>query len=310
MPARLPAILLVLVVLLLSARVVQAFEIALISEQRGGVHTELSESLLRGADAAQLRMVAAGTPGNGLDESVLQNAALIVAAGFSAAEAALAHSSDTPVMVVLISRSQALGLLRQHPQRHITAIVLDQPIERQLALIRATLPDATRIGALFGPQTSDRIDGFRLKVEADGRRASVAMISSSGELNRTLERVLPDTDAFLALPEPLLNSSTAARAILLSSYRHRRPVFAYSRAYVEAGALAAVFSTPGDIARDTLSLLEAARSGSMPRPGLHAPERFDVAINAQVARALNIDIPSPGTLLERMRSLEKQRGNP
>lgn len=296
--------------LALAAPLAQAFTVALVSEQRDGVHRELSEGLLRAANLSEFHILDAGTPEEGLDGPALRAAAMILAAGAAAADATLAQASDTPVLVVLISRSQALDLLRRHPQRHIAAVVLDQPIERQLQLIRSCLPEAERVDTLFGPQNVDRIDDFAREAEARGMHFSANLINTSGELNRALERLFTGTDAFLALPEPLLNTPTAARAILLSSFRHRRPVFAYSRAYVEAGALAAVFSSPGDVVRDTLQILEYARLGQMPSAGLHEPVFFDVAINAQVARALRIDLPDKRSLLDSLQALGQQGEGP
>nr|MBL8457364.1 hypothetical protein [Zoogloeaceae bacterium] len=92
--------------------------------------------------------------------------------------------------------------------------------------------------------------------------------------------------------------------ILLSCYRQRRPVFAYSKAYVDAGALAAVYSSPADIGRDTAEWLSSLDGGvtidALPRP--RAPRQFGVAVNRQVARALSLNVPDEASLLEAVRA--------
>ena len=86
--------------------------------------------------------------------------------------------------------------------------------------------------------------------------------------------------------------------MLLTSYRVQRPLFAYSRAWVEAGALAAVFSTPATAIRDLLDWLDGL-DGLEDVRRLPPPSRarhFDLAVNTRVARALNLSVPDEDAL--------------
>lgn len=283
-------------------------DVALLLTSRDGAYAELLEALGSGAEAAGIAMTDVGTVSGSIDEQALLHADWVLAGGLAAAEAALALPGNAPLLVTLVSLSQYESLARQHPGRHVSAIVLDQPAPRQLALLRKIMPDCRSLGVLAGPHSAERLDQLRLEAAAVGISLVTATVSTAGELNRSLERVLGDSEAFLALPDPLIASPTAARAILLSSYRHRSPVFAYSRAYVEAGALAAVFSTPADSARDALEWLIAARDQGTPPARAQAPKHFDLAINARVARALNVNLPAMSTILESLNALDAQEG--
>jgi ABC-type uncharacterized transport system substrate-binding protein len=97
-----------------------------------------------------------------------------------------------------------------------------------------------------------------------------------------------------------VSGPAAARTILLTSYRHRRPVFAHSAAYVTAGALAAVFSTPEHVAVDVADLLAGATEPSGLVRRIHSPRRFDVAVNRAVARALGLVVADEPALRERI----------
>jgi ABC-type uncharacterized transport system substrate-binding protein len=108
--------------------------------------------------------------------------------------------------------------------------------------------------------------------------------------------VLRGSDAFIAIPDPLLSRPSSARTILLTSYRFQKPVIAFSRAYVEAGALAAVFSTPESVAADVASWLDAGSGKTLKLPGLRGPASFEIAVNRQVARALGIRVPDDDEL--------------
>ena len=82
-------------------------------------------------------------------------------------------------------------------------------------------------------------------------------------------------------------------------------MFAFSRAYVDAGALAAVFTTPQQVATDVVNWLNGLPPGRLTLPAPRAPESFEIAVNRQVARALGILLPSDEELLRLMKKGDK-----
>jgi hypothetical protein len=274
-----------------------ALEIALVLSQHGGAHALFAEAVRAKLAVTGHRLVDAGNIEEGVDGARLAAAGLILASGHAAAEA-MARRGDTPTLAVLLSHSQYARLRQRYPDARLSAIVLDQPPERQLALIRAVVPGSRRLGMLFGPETGSQEAGLRAAASLAGLEPIGRQLSTAGELMPALQQTLEACDALLVLADPLLNSPAAARAVLLSSYRYRRPVFGYSRAYVEAGALAAVFSGPAEVAHDVADWLS---DDAMQRPQVRASRYFDIAINAQVARALNLNVADTRTVRERMR---------
>lgn len=277
-----------------------ALEVTLVLSQRDGAHAKFAEALRAELEATAHRLTDGGSVEGGIGDEDIADADLIVASGIAAAAAAVEHGV-APTLAVLITRSQYQDLRRRYPDAALSAIVLDQPPERQLALLRAVLPHGRKIGVLFGPQTQVHADDFddaaaRAGLDLVGKEVSVA-----SDLMPALKQALESADALIALADPLLSTSAAARSLLLSSYRYRRPVVAYSQAYVDAGALAAVFSRPGDIARDVADWLHEMRDDAGHVPQVRAPRHFDIAINHQVARALNLDVADAATVMARLR---------
>lgn len=279
---------------------VHALEVTLVLSHKGGAHALFAEALEANLGIGRHRLLDGGNLEEGLDEAQVARSALILASGAAAVEAALRHT-DRPILAVLLSRGQYLGLRRQYPDSALSAIVLDQPVARQVALMLAVLPEGRRFGVLFGPDTTVQESELMAVAAGAGLELIGRRLSTAGELIPALDRTLESVDALLALADPLLSSSTAARAVLLSSYRYRRPVFAHSRAFVDAGALAAVFSTPADVARDVAEWLRELPDGSPTLPVARAPRYFDIAINPQVARALNLRVADAATVLARVR---------
>ncbi len=279
---------------------VGALEIALVLSQKGGAHALFAEALAASLAPGGHRLVDGGAAESGLDSEAIARADLVVTGGVAATEAVL-RRTDRPTLAVLLSQGQYQVLRRQYPDAALSAIVLDQPPARQLALIAALLPDSRRVGVLFGPDTIGQETAFQIAAAEAGVQMVRESVSSAAQLMPVLERTLGSTDVLLALADPLLIGAGAARSLLLSSYRYGRPVVAYSRAYVDAGALAAVFSGPGDAARDVAEWLDELDGRTPSAPTMRAPRHFEVAINQQVARALDLRIVDVPTIRERMR---------
>lgn len=266
-----------------------AMQIAIVLSQPGGTQQAFAETLQRMSAGSGDRLVLAGNVAEGVDEAVLARADLVIAAGFPAASAVL-ERSRRPLLAVMLSRRQWETLRANQPQAAASAILLDQPAERQMRLAGAVLPRGSRLGVLYSAEGGEPDPELGRAATAAGLRLVPEGIADAREVIVGLERLLPNVDALLVLPDPVLSASSPARSILLTSYRFRRPIFAFSRAYVEAGALAAVYSAPEDVAADTLDWVRKTGAGRM-SPARPAAA-FQIAVNRQVARSLNIGVPA------------------
>lgn len=227
--------------------------------------------------------------GNGVD------AGLVIAVGMKAVESA--YQFNTPVLGVMIPRMGYEALLEKHPWHHrakeISAIYLDQPWGRQLNFIQAALPGHETVGLLYSSDTHITLPRLPRGMLLNAQSTSAENLFSA------LESVLDNSDVLLVIPDSEIYSSGNVRNILLTSYRYRVPLIGISQAYVNAGALGAVFSTPEQIAGQTVTaILAFSRDGKLPEP--QYPELFSIALNPQVARSLGIVLDAPETIRERM----------
>ncbi|MDI3515138.1 MAG: hypothetical protein PWP40_2367 [Rhodocyclaceae bacterium] len=272
-----------------------ALDVAVVVSQREGVHKAFADAFKRAAASLGHRVFDIGSPAEGLDDVALARADLVVASGEAAAELALARHVR-PTLVTMIARSRFETLRKAYPQAPLSAWLLDQPLERQLRLLRAVLPERKRVGLLLGANADAeaRLHG----VAADfGLSLATRVVRNDKEVIASLEEVLSASEVLLALPDPMLTSPTAARSILLTSYRYQRPIIAFSRAYVNAGALAAVFITPEQVAGDLIDWLRSQNGKPLVLPPPRDPVSFEIAVNRQVARALGINVADDSELL-------------
>lgn len=207
---------------------------------------------------------------------VAENSELVIALGVKALEAASKLKHTTPVMGIFtpLPTFNSLLLTSRRDLGNFTAIVLDQPYFRQMALIKTVLPDARSIGILLGPTSSQYNELLKDEAEKNTFSVSEENIYQESDLIPKLQKTLEATDALMAIPDPLVYSRETAQPILLTSYRHLKPVFGYSQSYVRAGALAAVYSKPSQLARQAAEIAVSSQQAPSLLPPPQTPKYF------------------------------------
>ncbi len=238
------------------------------------------------------------------------NSDLLVPIGIHATDSVIRLSGRTPILATLVPRASYAASRRANtdPKRKISAILLDQPVRRQLLLIRLLLGSSHRIGVPLGPDSRAIDSNLQQAAKALHLPLITTNINEPDKLMRELSHLLDQSDVLLALPDSLIFNRRTLRNILLSTYRRRIPVIGFSHAYVQAGALAATYSTPGQIGHQTGEALFAlARHGNHRLPGEAPPRYFSVAINKQVARSFGYTDLSEQRLARQINRLERKK---
>jgi ABC-type uncharacterized transport system substrate-binding protein len=232
-----------------------------------------------------------------------------VALGTRALKAALA-GRGARVISALVPRESFQAALLAAPKsrdlRSVTAIYLDQPHARQLNLIRAVVPGQSRIGVLHSMEGDENLKGLRAAARSQGLEVADEWIPSQKELFPALSRMLAAADVIQAIPDPTIFNSGNIPNILLAAFRDGRPLFGFSPAYVRAGALAAVYSTPGQVAREVADVARRILAGGAPPPPRY-PQLFTVGVNATVARSLHLAIPEGTEIEAKLQAMEREQ---
>ena len=277
--------------------------IAVLLSESGGFHREFVDALQRTLDDHSIggrSLIELTELPERVDDPRLAGVSVLVAVGVRAMRAAAERSDLPPTLNVLVPRASYERVLaesaRRRPRTQFSVIYLDQPLSRQLALIRALFPGKPRVGVLLGPESSAFLPRLRAEEARGGPGVVSEKVLSELEIIPALARVLREADLLLALPDSTVFTRDSARPILLTAYRHRKPMLGFSQAYVNAGALAAVFSTPAQIARQTAEILDSSLARRSSLPVASHPRYFSVAVNRAVARGLAIEAPADEAL--------------
>lgn len=254
---------------------------------------------LKSQTPAALKIKNYDTPETYLAEHVAGD--MVIAVGMHAAEVLMAESRS-PVLAVMVPQSGYEALVK-NPSRHVSAvsaIYLNQPWERQIDFLFVALPDSHRVGVLHMAVPGQEVRQIASEVLRHGGVLVVQEVGTEPALSVSLNELLQGCDVLLALPDGTIYSAGNIRNILLSTYRHNVPLLGWSQAFVNAGAIAALYSSPEQLARQAVQMvLGYEQSGRLRAP--QYPAEFNIAINRQVARALGIDIASEAEIRSHMR---------
>jgi putative tryptophan/tyrosine transport system substrate-binding protein len=240
----------------------------------------------------------------GLDRSIeshVENEQALIALGSRAFVAAIRHAGGKPVVAALLSQS-ALDDIAPTTADRWSIILLDQPVERWINLIHSAFPAMQQVGMLVGP-ASQRAARLMERRMADRRLTlNIEQVYSSEEVVLALEHLLPRMGVLLALPDPVAHNRNSVQPLLLTTYRAGIPVLAYSEAYLQAGAVLALYSTVPQIVTQVVETLQQFNDGRVP-PNTQSPRYFTVGVNSAVARSLGLSLPASEELNLRLRNL-------
>lgn len=201
----------------------------------------------------------------------------------------LGEAAGPAALALRVSRVQAEQRLGASRPAYLTLLWSDPPLARQLRLTRYLLPQARRIGVLYGEHSRFLLDELRQAASSLGLEI-VAQDWPDLRDSRPLQALLGNSDVLLGLDDPDLYNSKSAKNVLLSSYGRQMALIGPNVGFVRAGALASTYSDQDDWLAVLGQLLDLP-PGRWPR-SLY-PAHFGVSGNQQVARALGLEAIDP-----------------
>lgn len=284
--------------------------VAVLLSERGPGYSAAGEAIqsdLQRSLPVNALTVGYASEGAGVEILLGKSPKVVVSLGVAALRAWLASDVRVPIVAALIPRATFEKVMREAGRRStgpVHGIFLDQPFGRQLDLLRLVQPDVRRVGVLWGPESVLQRHLLQAALAARGWSESAGVVGPNVTLGEATQRALDDADALLAVADPAVFNSTTVSNVLMASYRAKLGVFAFSPAYVKAGAVAALYSTPTQIGTQAAESVRVLLRGGSVAP-VQYPVDFSVSVNEHVARSLGVSIDE-ATLLERLKRMERK----
>ena len=206
--------------------------------------------------------------------------------------------SQIPSVAIFVRRAQVTNSLE-----HLhSALYLEPPVRRQVALAQEIVGNDAPIGMLAQSKSSLAVAGMNSSIrQRTGVRAYY--LDDYDNINRALVDLLDECQVLVGQFDTELYSAENIKNILITAYRQNRPLIGPSSAYIRAGALATTYSDLSDVSKRLSEILSSGLSGSRwPPPGYNP--HFKVRYNEQVARSLNLILPSAEDVAEALKRQE------
>lgn len=223
----------------------------------------------------------------------------LVAMDSKAVEAAV-RDCQLPILMAGIPQHQTVSLLAQARAKALpaSAVYLEANPSRNVAVIRALLPQARRIALLVPAVEPAWLPSVR--AEANRLDFEPIEIGAGADLDvvRALRAHLAGLEAVLLPPDPDLINEWSLKPLLLMTVRQGTPaVGGLSARYVDAGVLAAAIADEKSLLEQIKRAVGELAQGRVPAPSYPAAVR--VAVNPTVARTMGLSTEA----VDRARSL-------
>ncbi len=231
-------------------------------------------------------------------KKALRETDVVVAIGSEAAAWARDNApGDGPLYYCMVPSAAELGL--NNCPRVCRGVETDVPLAEQIALIARTLPQARTVGMLY---RSDLEQGRKAKADMEaalpgGWKLQAVAVNDFETKSKAIDALLERrVDVIWTSPDPTVYDIPVLKALLLAALRQAVPVYGFSQAIVKSGGLVGTNISPDEQGRQAASLvtadLDAARGNPSAKPRPEArPPRYEIAVNAIVAKKLGITIP-------------------
>jgi hypothetical protein len=213
---------------------------------------------------------------------------IYVAVGPDALRYLTASGLAGPVISTFTSHKVYHAIVNKAPIRPglISALFADPSPVQQFQLISLIYSKPIKVGIILSSDNDQIENVLRRSVTSRQAEVTYERMSPGEDITRVLTR-LADVQAILAMPDSAVYNAETIRTVLVSTYRRNQALIGFSAAVVKAGALATTYTSVEDaIAQLDEMLTVYETSGRLPE--LQFPKYFDVAVNVDVARSLNI----------------------
>ena len=225
----------------------------------------------------------------------LAAADFVVTVGTAAADTVFSTRPKAPILSVLITENAFSALTEKHYgsieaafAAQVSSICLDQPVTRSIQLAKLLVPGSSGVGMMLGPASVHRQAELSKYITDSGLQPQFVSVGAKDNPIHKIEPVLSRSDVFIPISDSRLINIATAKWILHLSYRYKVPVIAFSKSYLKAGALAAIYSSPADVANDTVEWLTKSKSATV--GGSYKPAYYSLKFNQSVAANLKIKL--------------------
>jgi putative ABC transport system substrate-binding protein len=227
----------------------------------------------------------------------------ILAANTIAAEAARGATRRIPIVMGAAANPVTAGLLQSlsRPGGNVTGLTLDtaEITAKRLELLRETIPDLRRIGAVHPAQGAQYPVVARWLDDCAKAAAALGLSAVPLDLPVAIERW---EEAFSAIAASAVGAVTVVESptyfrlrvqLAEQCVKYRLPAMAFTPEHVAAGCFLAYGAETADMFRRAAGYMDQIFKGADPATlPVQLPNRFVFGVNLRTARLIGITVPA------------------
>ena len=230
----------------------------------------------------------------------MPDANIIIPVGNEAALSIKEYSVKIPVYFTLIT-SNAYEMIEHDLSKNdfihseISGLYVNHPITKHLTFIHYALPELNEACMITSHFHISKNTPYAMKLSLD-------IINNEEDLHNLLPDILSQCDVLLASLDPVIYNNESIRNILITAYRYKTPVIGHSKAFVKAGALMGLYTSPQQLGVEVSEILiSLSGKKTQPLPEPKPPKYFSIEYNYFVAQALGLSLPDKEELITRLK---------
>jgi putative tryptophan/tyrosine transport system substrate-binding protein len=213
-----------------------------------------------------------------------------------------AQRATTTIPIIMVSGGDpvASGYVASvaRPGGNITGMssLLPEMDAKLLALLKETVPKATRVAVLWNPNSHGGVLGFKeMQAAAPGLKVTLLSIEvrKPDELEAAYAAITAQkADGLLVITDPITFGNRGK--IIEFAAKHRLPAMYEVREFVNEGGLMSYGPSLVAMIRRVPILLDKILKGTKPADiPVEQPTQFEMAVNEKTAKAIGLTIPPP-----------------
>lgn len=206
----------------------------------------------------------------------------MITLGDAGLKRALLMSLNIPIIATLVDAVPT--------DERVHLLSTNQPINRQLALLRRLFPELKRVWIpSIEPRYAPSAEMLR-GVPSGNLMVDSQSLRTPRDLPEALRSITPGNTAIILSPDPALMNEATLQSIFLASFQKQCPVIGFSEGLVKKGAALAFTLTPENLAAElfdfAVSLTEVRSKGNRAFTG------WQLILNRTILEKLGLPIPA------------------
>ncbi|NLI93946.1 MAG: ABC transporter substrate-binding protein [Peptococcaceae bacterium] len=238
------------------------------------------------------------------DQSTLQSIAqkfasakydLILAIATPSAQAVAGATKDIPILITAVTDPVTAKLVNsmEKPGTNVTGTTDMNPIKEQFDLLKKLVPSAKKVGVIYNAgEVNSQVQVKIVKevAAALGIEIKEATVATSADVLQAAQSFINKVDAIYVPTDNTVVS--AAQSVVQVTNKNKIPLIAGESSVIDAGGLATIGINYGNLGKQTGEMALRVLKGSKPQDmPVESQKNFDVVINKETAKLLNIEIP-------------------